>query len=167
MAVGCFSLRGGEWLRFSDAITAVASLAVIDILLYSVLMFVLIPVNSQWGADAAGIVSVLVASLIIGYVFAGKIQEESRIRAIGKVAVLSTVLLTIYTMAFFTNPYSAAVIKENLEDMFSTSGWTNMDWLAYSQMLMVMMMALNAVLALVFSFVGIYVGSMRKASAKT
>jgi len=69
-------------LKFGDVITAVASLAVIYMLLDFVLLGVMIPVNSLYAPDIANIVSVLVASLIVGYVFAGKIKEESRMGAI-------------------------------------------------------------------------------------
>lgn len=48
-------------------------------------------------------------------------------------------MLTIYTMVYFANPYGGAVIKEELESKFSRSGWTTMDWLPYSQLLMVML----------------------------
>jgi hypothetical protein len=80
-------------LKFGDVVTAVASLTVIYILLHTVLLAVLVPVNSYWAPDVAGLVSVLLASLIVGYVFAVKIHEEWRIGAIGRIVVLSTVVL--------------------------------------------------------------------------
>lgn len=92
-------------MKFDDVITAVASLAVVYMLLDFVLLAVVINVNSYWAPDIATAVSVLVASLIVGYVFAGKIKEESRIGAIGRIVVLFTVVSTFYTMALFTNPY--------------------------------------------------------------
>ena len=147
-------------MRFGDVITAVASFAVVYMLLEFVLLGIFIPVNSYLAPDIANIVSVLLASLIVGYVFAGKIKEESRIGAIGRIVVLSTVVLTFYAMALFANPYAGALIKESLESMFSTSGWTTNDWTVYSQLLMVMIVALNVVFDLVFGFVGLYAGSM-------
>jgi uncharacterized membrane protein len=50
--------------------------------------------------------------------------------------------------------------------MFSTSGWTTWDWVAYSQLMMVMLVTLNVVFALVFGFIGLYAGSMLKRGAK-
>jgi len=154
-------------LRFGDVVTAVASVIVIDILLDSVLLAVLVPVNSYYAPDIAGIISILVASLIVGYVFAAKIQEESRKGAIGRIVILSTVVMTFGTMALFANPYTGAAINESLEDMFSTSGWTTWDWVAYSQFLMVMLVAMNVVLVLVFGFIGLYAGSMLRKPAKS
>ncbi len=99
--------------------------------------------------------------------FAGRIKEYLKVGAIGRIVVLSTVLLTLFTMALFTNPYVGTVIVETLESMFSTSGWATLDWVVYSQLLMVMIVALNVVFDLVFGFVGLYAGSMfRKAIKK-
>jgi len=163
----CYRFKGGARLKFGDVITAVASLAVVYMLLDFVLLGVVITVNSYWAPDIATVVSVLVASLIVGYVFVGKIKEESRIGAIGRIVVLSTVVLTFYTMALFTNPYGGALIEETLESMFSTSGWTTMDWVVYSQLLMVMIVALNVVFDLVFGFVGLYAGSILRKPKKS
>jgi hypothetical protein len=154
-------------LKFGDMITAVASLVVVYILLFFVLFGVMITVSTYWGPDVATVVSVLVASLIVGYVFAGKIKEDSKIGAIGSIVVLSTVVLTLFTMALFSNPYAGTVVEETLEDMFSTGGWTSWDWVAYSQLLMIMIVALNVVFDLVFGFVGLYVGSMLKRPVKS
>ncbi len=120
----------------------------------------MIPVNSSWGVDVATIVSILLSSLIIGYIFAAKIQEESRRGAISRIVVLFALLLTFYTMALYANPYMEVSMQEVLENMFQTTEWTTMDWVAYSQLVMVMIVALNVVFALVFGFIGLYAGSM-------
>jgi hypothetical protein len=164
----CSGALGGEWLRFGEIITAVATGTVIYVLLSFVFLAAFVPtVGSYWGSDVASIVSLLVASLIVGYVFAGQIQE-ARMSSISRIAILSTVVLMFGTIiAFAANGYYSTVVQEVLQDMYSTSGWTTMDWYVYSQMAMVMMVAVNVVLALVFSFIGLYAGSMLKRSAKT
>ncbi|MDH5481795.1 MAG: hypothetical protein OEY22_02795 [Candidatus Bathyarchaeota archaeon] len=154
-------------MKFGDIITAVASLAVIYIVLDFALFAVVINVNTYWGPDISTIVSVLVASLIVGYMFAGKIKEDSKIGAIGRIVVLSTLVLTFYTMAYFANPYIGTSVQESLESMFSTSGWTTWDWVAYSQLLMAMVVVLTVVFDLVFGFVGLYVGSMLRKPKKS
>jgi len=146
-------------LKFSDVITAVASLTVIYILLESVLLAAFVQVSTIWGADVALILSILMASLIVGYMFAAKIHEESRRGAISRIVVLFTLVLAFYTMASFANPYTSVAMKESLESMFSTGGWTTWDWVSYSAFLMEMMVALYAVFALVFGFIGLYAGS--------
>lgn len=147
-------------LEFGDTIAAVASLAVAYMLLFSVLFGVMITVNTTWGPDIATIVSIFLASLVVGYLFAGKINEGSKRGSIGRIVVLSAVVLTLFTMALFANPYVDTVIEEEMENMFDTSGWATLDWLAYSQLLMLMLVALNVVFYLVLGFVGLYVGSM-------
>ncbi len=162
-----FHYEGGDRLKFGDIVTAVASLAVIYIVLDFVLFAAMINVNTYWGPDVSTIFSVLVASLIVGYMFAAKIHEESKMGAISRIVVLSTLVLTFYTMAYFANPYIGTSVQESLESMFSTSGWTTWDWVAYSQLLMAMVVVLTAVFDLVFGFIGLYVGSMLKRPGKS
>jgi len=155
-----FHFNGGDRLRFGDVVVAVASLSIIDVLLDFALLAVFVPVNSYWGVDVSGIISMLVAALVVGYVFAAKIHEESRIGAIGRIVVVSALVFMFATLAMFLNPYTNTALTETLESMYSTSGWTTWDWVAYSQLAMVMLVALNVVLAVVFSFIGLYAGSM-------
>jgi uncharacterized membrane protein (UPF0136 family) len=132
---------------------------VIFILLMSVLFWAMISVNTLYGPDIATMVSVLVAGVIVGYLYAGKIQEESRMRAIGRIAVLSTVLLTFFTIGLLSNPYIPEVVDEELQNMFSTSGWTSLEYVAYAQMLIIVLVAFNLIFGFVFGFLGLYVGS--------
>jgi len=146
----------------------VSSLTVIATLLFFVFLAVFVPVNSSWGVDIANIISILVASLIVGYVFAVKIREESRMRAIGSIVVLFTVVLMFALMALLAvNPYMSMAIDEGLESMFSTSGWTTVDWVGYSHFVLIMIVALNDVFALVFGFIGLYAGSILRKPKKT
>jgi len=154
-------------LRFGDVVMAVASLTVIYVLLESVLLAVFVQVNSYWGADVALILSILMASLIVGYMFAAKIHEESRRGAISRIVVLFTLVLTFYTMASFANPYFDVSMQEGLESMFSTGGWTTMDWVSYSAFVMEILVALYVVFALVFGFIGLYIGSMLRKPEKS
>jgi hypothetical protein len=162
-----FGFKGGDRLKFSNVILAVATLAVIDVLVYFVLGIALIPMNSTWGLNVAFIVSLLVSALIVGYVFAGKIQEESRIRAVGKIAVLlGAVESSVVMLANSANGYYSAWVKETLQSMYSTGAWTTMDWYVYEQLALVEQVALNVVLALVLSFIGLYAGSMLRKPKK-
>ena len=65
------------------------------------------------------------------------------------------------------NPYMGAMMEEGLESMFSTSGWATTDWLGYSHFALFMMAAFNIVFALVFGFIGLYVGSRLRKSSKS
>jgi hypothetical protein len=156
-------LGGGDRLKFSDVIVAVATLVVVAALLEAVFVAVFIPMISHAGFDVAGILSTLVASLIVGYLFALKIQEESRVRTIGSIVVLSTVVLMFALMALLANPLVSPAIKDALASIFSTGGWTNYDWAVG----IFMVVAVNVIYALVFGFIGLYAGSMLKKPKKT
>lgn len=155
-------------MKFSDVILAVSIASVVGVLLDFVLLAVFVPVNSYWASDIAGIPSILVASLIAGYVFALQIQEESRMKAVGKIVALLALVQSLGAMvAFSGNSYYGAFIKETLQSMYSTGAWTTVDWFAYVQLAMVMNVAFNVVLMVVFGFIGLYAGSMLKKPKKT
>jgi hypothetical protein len=155
-------------LKFGDVIVAVASWQVVFILVHTVLSIALIPISSYWGFNVDSILSFLVSALIVGYVFAGKIREESKMVSIGKIVVLSAVLTMFATMigVSATGHYNAWV-DESLRNMYSTGSWTNTDWVAFEHMMLVEWAVFPVVYVLVFSFIGLYLGSMRKPSAKT
>jgi ethanolamine transporter EutH len=114
----CIYFEGGDGLKFGDVIMAVASLAMINILLTSVLMGIFLPVISTGGKDVAVILSILLASLIVGYMFAAKIQEESRRRAIGSIVVLFALANVLFVMALFANPLTSPALKDSLDSIF-------------------------------------------------
>lgn len=156
-------------MKFSDVILAVATVTVIDVLVYFVLGIALIPsMGSYWGLNSAGILSMLVAGLVVGCVFAGKIQEESKMRAIGKVAVLfGAVMSSVVVLSASANGYYSAWVKETLQSMYSTGAWTTMDWYVYEQLALVELVALNVILALALGFIGLYAGSMLRKPKKS
>jgi hypothetical protein len=156
-------------LKFSDVILAVASASVIDVLLIGVLLMVFISsLGSYWGLNAAGMVSVLIAGLLVGIAFAGQIQEESRMKAVGKIAILAAfVQLFAVLIGFPGNSYYGAWAKETLQSMYSTATWATMDWFVYEGMVTFLDVALNVVLTLVLGFIGLYVGSMLRKPKKT
>jgi hypothetical protein len=155
-------------LKFSDVIVAVAYFLVVAWLVNAVLNFALIPMSTSLGGDLAFILSALVSAIIVGYVFAGKIREESRMASIGKVVVLSALvmMLIVWTTGGATAHYSAWV-DENLKNMYNTTSWATVDWFWFEMTLTMAITAVYGVFTLVFGFIGLYVGSMRKPSAKT
>ena len=154
-------------MKFGDVILAVASLAVIYILVYSVLGIALVPMNSVWGLNGAFFVSVLVSASIVGYVFAGKIREESRMVSMGKVVVLFAFVIIFLALICSVGGHSGALTDEDLQNMYDTSSWTNMDWVAYEKVVVALNISVNVLVVLALGFVGLYLGSMRKPSAKT
>jgi hypothetical protein len=165
----CFGFKGGDRLKFSDVILAVATAAVILVLVYFVFGMALIPsVGSYWGQTSTACISILVAGLVVGFAFAGKIQEESRIRAVGKIAVLlAAVIMFFVMMAFSANSYFGAYIKEGLQSAYSTGAWTTTDWFVYEQLAITLNVALDVSASLVVSFIGLYIGSMLRKPKKS
>jgi hypothetical protein len=155
-------------LKFGDVIVAVASSAVITLIVGTLLEMALIPVNSFWGLEVATIVSILVSGVVVGYAFAGNIREESRMASIAKIAILSAVVFLLAVMAGYGALYHFGPRSdETLQNMYHTSSWTNTDWFAYEEMILHIETTLPVVFALVFGFIGLYLGSMHKPSAKT
>jgi hypothetical protein len=64
-------------------------------------------------------------------------------------------------------PHYTNSVDEGFRNSTSTSSWTNADWLANSQMALAYNTGMMVLSVLLFSFVGLYVSSMRKPSAKT
>jgi len=157
-------------LKFGDVVMAVASIDVIDAMIWFVLGAALIPsIGSYWGMNSAGIISMLTAALVVGYVHAGKIQEEeSRIRAVGKISVLSAWVIAFFVMvSAAANSYYKDWLDETLRSMYATNAWTRADWYVYGQLALMTNIVLNVVLVLILTFIGLYVGSMLRKPKKS
>ena len=156
-------------MKFGDVIVGVASLFLVMWLVNALLNFVLIPASTSYGGDVAYMLSVLVSGLVVGYIFAGKLREESRMASIGKVLVLLAVLMIFaVVITGVATKHWTLWADEELQNMYDTSSWTtNAVWFWYEMMLTMTVTALYAVYTLVFGFIGLYFGSMWKPSAKT
>jgi hypothetical protein len=157
-------------LKFGDIIVVVASLTVGFFLFDCLFNLALVPATgSDWGAMIAVILSIFVSGLVVGYVFADKIQEESRRASIGKIVILFTAVFGFLLLMVYGAIYHYGwLADETLGNMYKNSAtWSNTKWFAYELMALTTDTALFIVYALVFGFIGLYVGSMRKPSAKT
>jgi fructose-specific phosphotransferase system IIC component len=156
-------------LKFSDVILAVATAVVIAFLVDTLLFTVFISsLGSIWALNSAGILSTLIAGLLVGYIFAVIIQEESRMKAVGKIAVLAAfVNLLAALIGYPTNSYYGAWIKEGLQSAYQTGSWTTADWFVHEALATYMNVTVEVVFTLVLGFVGLYVGSMLRKPKKT
>ncbi len=143
-------------MKFRDQIMAATSVVLFTLLLDFVLKGALIPLNSPMVEMLAWALSCLVAPIFVGYVFALKIYEDGRVKTIGSVVVLSSFALMLFLVAWFANPLASPWIKEQLVRLFDTNDWTNYVWSAFSALAI----GLDVVIALVLSFIGLYIGSM-------
>jgi len=158
-------------LRFSDVILAVATLSVISIVVIAVISYGLLygSVSSLLALNLSAIISILVAGFLTGNIFALEIQEESRIKSAGKIAVLGGFIeLFALLISFPGNAYYGAYTKDTLTSMFSnTASWTNADWFVHESTLTFLYVSLNVVLVIALGFISIYAGSMLRKPKKT
>ena len=156
-------------MKFKNVITATASAALIEWLVFGVLALVLVPVNAYWGFETAALVSILFAGVVVGYVFSGKMQEESStMRSIGKIVLLLAVWTIFISMIMYGSlGHYSTLVDEGLQNSFSTGSWTTSDWVYHEAMALIGNTALNGVLTVVFGFIGLYAGSMLKKPTKS
>jgi len=154
-------------LKFSDVIVATVSLVLFGLLLNGFLLVAFGSLSASSTSDTlASIISFLVASLVVGYVFALKIQDESRTKAIGVIVVLSAFALLIFITIWIATPFAYPWEQDFLNSMFNrtTSSWSHYDLNAYAALAK----SIEVIMGMVISFIGLYIGSMfRKPSAKT
>ena len=154
-------------MKFSDVIVATVSLVLFGSLLNGFLLVAFGSLSASSTSDTlASIISFLVASLIVGYVFALKIQDESRTKAIGVIVVLSAFTLLIFISIWMATPFASPWEQDFLNSMFNrtTSSWSHYDLNAYAALAG----SIEVIMGIVISFIGLYIGSMlRKPSAKT
>jgi hypothetical protein len=149
-------------LKFGDVIIAAAFLFVVTLLLDAILFVSFASLNNSSMIIVAGIISALITSIITGYVFAMQIREESRLRAIDSIVILAAAGILIFLVGWNAIPLVSPAMVDAMQSMFSTSSWTNFDWLAYTAFTMFV----YTILTMVFAFVGLYVGSILKPKKK-
>jgi hypothetical protein len=148
-------------------IIATASLILLGFILDTFLMVAFGSLSASSTSDTLSfVIADLVASLVVGYVFALNIQEESRIKATGVIVVLSGFTLLILFNIVIANGFASPWFQDSLNSMFNktTAQWTHYDLSAYAALAV----SMQVIIGLVISFFGVYIGSMlRKPSAKT
>ena len=154
-------------MRFGDVVMAVASLVVIDILFVVPLDMVLVlALGFYWGTNVSGVVSILLAALVVGYIFAGKIWEARR-EAISKITVLTAALVMLFVMHFPALAGWSPSVEEEFREMLGTATLSTFEWLGVEMMVLSLNMFVNVVGTLVLGFIGLYVGSMFRRPVKS
>jgi len=162
-----FHFKGGDLLRFGDVVTAVASIAVIMILISVPLGMVLASVLGFYWANYVSMgVSILLSGLIIGYIFARKIWEARR-EAISKIAVLAAALNMLFAMHLPALGHWAQMVYEAYEAMYPATELSTSEWVFWEMTVLSLNLLLNAVMMFVLVFIGLYVGSMLRKQVKS
>jgi len=155
-------------LRFGDVLTAVASFFLITVFVSYPLEIVLIPaLGFYWGPTLGALSSVLISSLIVGYIFARK-MFEGRKESIAKISVLFAVL-----MIFSITINNAALgedftqwVHETYQEANPTASLTTFEWYVIGGLFIGSQMFINAITLVPLSFIGLYAGSMLRKPAK-
>jgi hypothetical protein len=149
-------------MRFSDVITAVAALFLVTVLISYPLEIMLIQILGLFLAPIIGaLVSVLLGGLIIGYIFSGKVGKNSK-QVILKISILFTVLMLfsiILNDAVLGN-YFTDWVHEAYQESNPTQSLTTYDWFVIGGLFIGSQMFMNIIILFVFSFIGLYSGSI-------
>ena len=159
-------------MKFGDIVMCVASIAVINALIGFPLelMFVLAGLGFEKGVDIGVFVAMFLSTLIGGYIFSGKIWEARR-EAITKITVLWAALVSlILTIIPAGLAHWGLVSEESFREIFPGTSWTtlsNAERMSFEMMDNAGFLFFVVAIALVLSFIGLYVGSMLRRPAKS
>jgi general stress protein CsbA len=143
---------------------ATAAFVLFALILDAILLVAFAPLKPNTTGDVLSyIISYLVVSLVVGYVFALKIQQESRIRAVLSITVLTSFLAIFFFAIWIASPFGSPWFKDSLSSLYNTSGWTDYQWSAYTALTV----SFDVVVGFVFGFIGLYAGSMLRKPKKT
>jgi hypothetical protein len=148
-------------MKFGDVITAVASLFLITVLISYPLEVLLISLLGLNLAPTIGaLISVLLGALIVGYIFSVKITESKRWE-LAKVSVLFTVLMLfsiVLNNAVLGN-YFTEWVQETYVESTPSASLSTFEWFLVGGLFIGSQMFMNAIVLLVFSLMGLFVGS--------
>ncbi len=154
-------------MKFGDVVTAVASLVVILVLMEFLLGMILVPSGLDPSGNITSIISIFLTSLVVGIVFARRIWAEAGIETIGKITLLGSVLMVYYTVNFPALGDWTPAVKEAIQKANPTSTFSTSQWLTFETMTLLEVVVINMVMAIVFGFIGLYIGSMLRKPKKT
>jgi len=164
-------VKGGEKLRFGDIVICVASIAVIFALIafpLEILLFSALGIShmSNWGYLVSLIVSILVSTLISGYIFAGKLWEARR-GSITKVAVLWAALVLLFGLHIPGLASWAPKLEEEYRVAYPGTTLSTNEWYTWELINVDGFSFLMVGISLVLAFIGLYAGSMLRRPVKS
>ena len=149
-------------MKFGDVITAVASTVVL-IALFEYPVGLVFNIQSSGGQVAALFISFLLSALIVGVVFAGKIWEEARIKAILRiVALVAFAYIFEIWITASSSDWISAIREANPHPTYTATQWLYFDATMAGGTLF-----WDMILLLVAGFIGLYIGSMLRKPKKS
>jgi len=124
------------------------------------------PLGFLMGTNVSATVSLLIAALITGYIFAEKIWEARR-EALTRITVLTAALVMMMVMFLASLPAWAPSVEEEFADMLGATPTSTSEWLGIEIMAMFSQAFMNVVGVLALGFIGLYIGSMLRKPVKS
>ena len=144
-------------MDFGDTVYATATVVVISVLLF-------VPMDLVFGLElwfVGRAVSVFIAGLIAGLIYAGKLAD-ARLVSIAKVIVLGAIVIMFLTFGILSVATFHDVSSEaNPVDTWTTLQWASLMTYAFRQIFFYVVL-LDSV-----AFIGLYAGSMLRKPKKT
>jgi hypothetical protein len=160
--------QGGEYTKFGDVISAVASAIVLVVI---VSYFIELALNFFVSVDVAtselvGLVQTIVAffvsATIVGFVFARRIWSENGLEAITKITLLSAVFLILYVTSLAALPSWGTFANQAIATAYPNASFSASQLLSLETRIISNQVFLNVVTALGVGFAGFYIGSKLK-----
>jgi hypothetical protein len=148
-------------VKFGDVVIAVASLFLITILMSYPLEALLISFLDLTLAPTVGaIISVLLSAMTIGYIFSEKITNDNK-WVIVKISVLFTVLMlfSIVLNTAVLGSYFTQWVQETYMESNPSASLSTFEWFLVGGLFIGSQMFMNAIVLLMFSLTGLFVGS--------
>jgi hypothetical protein len=168
MEIVCFfRFRGGNRVKFGDIVTAVATYAVLQIVIASLLTVVAIPALGAFMFTyyGTGLTAVFLSMLIVGYFFRDGIREGGR-EAMLRIVVLCAfyeLLVVVFQPALADwIPFAVDLPKET----FDGTVVTTVEWFLYG-LSRRGNMVFNVLITIGLGYVGLHVGSKLKRAPKS
>jgi hypothetical protein len=149
-------------MKFGDIVTAVASLFLITVLISYPLESLLISFLGLNLAPTIGaLFSVLFGGLLVGYFFAGKVDNGKK-ESIVKISILFTVLMlfSIVLNNAVLGEYFSGWVQETYLESNPTASLTTFEWFLVGGLFIGSQMFMNAIVLFVFSLIGLFAGSV-------
>jgi amino acid transporter len=155
-------------LKFGDIIIATATIIVLCVLIsYPLTQLISLATSAYNAFEISGFIVFFLSPVITGYIYAKQIKEENRTKTILKIAVLVAFIAMFMVLlddavVEWAPYYKAEYLKTN-----PTATPTAYEWYNIQLAALTMETFAAAAVMLIFTFIGLYIGSMLKRTTKT
>jgi uncharacterized SAM-binding protein YcdF (DUF218 family) len=149
-------------VEFGDTVYATATVVAISILL-------IVPMDMVFGLElwlVGRVIAVLIAGLITGLIFAGKLAE-ARVVSIAKIMVLAAIVIMFIVVGMMGAENAFAAFKDSYLEANPEATWTSLQWAQLMNFHAYQNVFRYIVIMDAIGFIGVYIGSMLRKPKKT